>query len=92
MLAPGLPSVILWRRGFTVLSTGHTLLTMDTRFAVKVEQGKSILSISMVQEADAGEYVCQMTTMEGVREQSHLLEVSGTITMSPCTVFCTPSA
>ena len=49
---------------------------MDTRFVVEVERGKSILSISNLRKEDAGEYACQMTTMEGVREQSHLLTVS----------------
>ena len=48
---------------------------MDTRFVVEVERGKSILSISNLRKEDAGEYACQMTTMEGVREQSHLLTV-----------------
>ena len=46
---------------------------MDTRYVVEVERGKSILSISNLRKEDAGEYACQMTTMEGVREQSHLL-------------------
>ena len=72
---PSQPSIILWRRGFTVLSTGPTLLTLDTRYVVEVERGKSILSISNLRKEDAGEYACQMTTMEGVREQSHLLTV-----------------
>ena len=68
--------MIVWRRGFTVLSTGQVLLTKDSRYSL--EEEKSTLSISSVHEADAGEYVCQVTTMGGVQEQSHLLTVSGT--------------
>ena len=71
-----MPHLIVWRRGFTVLSTGQVLLTRDTRFSVDGE--RSILSISSVREDDAGEYVCQTTTIGGVREQSYLLAVSGT--------------
>ena len=56
--------LIVWRRGFTVLSTGQVLLTKDTRF--RVEGERSILSISRVREDDAGEYVCQTTTIGGV--------------------------
>ena len=52
--------LIMWRRGFTVLSSGQVLLTKDTRFSVKGE--RSILRISRVREEDAGEYVCQTTT------------------------------
>ena len=68
--------MIVWRRGFTVFSIGQVLLTKDTRFSVEGKRG--ILNISRVREDDAGEYVCQTTTIGGVREQSHLLAVSGT--------------
>ena len=73
---------MVWRRGFTVLSTGKMLLTLDTRFGVKEERGASILSISSVREGDGGEYVCQVTTMDGVREQRHILSVSGNSTIT----------
>ena len=56
------------------------LLTLDTRFGVKEERGASILSISSVREGDGGEYVCQVTTKDGVREQRHILSVSGSST------------
>ena len=67
--------MLVWRRGFTVLSTGQVLLTKDSRFSL--EGKESILVISRIQESDAGEYVCQGTTMTGVQEQHHLLTVAG---------------
>ena len=69
--------MIVWRKGFTVLSTGQFLLTMDTRFSVQVERGKNMLSISSIRKEDAGEYVCQETTVDGVKEQIHRLSVLG---------------
>ena len=64
------------------------LLTMDTRFSVQFERGKNMLSISSVRKEDAGEYVCQETTMDGVREQIHLLNVLGRLIKTQCKQGC----
>ena len=64
--------MVVWRRGYTVLSTGQILLSRDLRLSV--HQGN--LHISSLTHNDTGEYVCQVTTMAGeVLEEVHRLRV-----------------
>jgi len=65
--------VVVWRRGYTVISTGHILLSRDTRLSVG---HTGHLHIAAVRHNDTGEYVCQVTSMTGaVLEQVHSLHV-----------------
>ena len=63
---------MVWRRGYTVLSTGQILLSRDLRLSV--HQGN--LHISRLTHNDTGEYVCQVTSLAGqVLEEVHSLRV-----------------
>ena len=64
--------MVVWRRGYTVLSTGQILLSRDLRLSV--HQGN--LHISRLTHNDTGEYVCQVTSLAGqVLEEVHSLRV-----------------
>ena len=64
---------MVWRRGYTVLSTGEILLSRDLRLSVG-QQGN--LHISSLTNTDTGEYVCQVTDLAGeVLEEVHMLRV-----------------
>ena len=64
---------MVWRRGYTVLSTGEILLSRDLRLSVG-HQGN--LHISSLTNTDTGEYVCQVTDLAGeVLEEVHMLRV-----------------
>ena len=52
---------MVWRKGFDVLATSHTVLSADPRISVERHNGVDILSIRDITEHDAGEYVCQVS-------------------------------
>ena len=65
--------MVVWRRGYAVLSTGEILLSRDLRLSVGQ---KGDLHISSLSDSDSGEYVCQVTSLQGdVLEEVHRLRV-----------------
>ena len=51
---------IVWRRGFNVLATGHTVIVADSRVSIEKHKGVNSLVIKDISEQDAGDYVCQV--------------------------------
>ena len=51
---------IVWRRGFNVLATGHTVIVADSRVSIEKHKGVNSLVIKDISELDAGDYVCQV--------------------------------
>lgn len=62
------PMVISWKKSAPdgdnqYLATSGHMLSQDRRFSVEVEEGRgSTLVISMAQESDVGEYVCEVSS------------------------------
>ncbi|XP_030755972.1 limbic system-associated membrane protein-like isoform X2 [Sitophilus oryzae] len=67
---PG-PYVLVWKRGIAVLSAGSTLVSPDPRVALNPDYS---LEIKEVGPQDAGDYVCQIGTLEP-REITHTVEI-----------------
>lgn len=65
--------VVAWKRGIAILTAGPTKVTPDPR--VRVYNGYS-LQIRDVVPQDAGDYVCQIATMEPL-EITHTVEILG---------------
>lgn len=62
-----------WKRGIAILSAGTVKVTPDPR--VRLVNGYS-LQIKDAVPQDAGDYVCQIATMEP-REITHTVEILG---------------
>ncbi|KAK6632347.1 hypothetical protein RUM44_007388 [Polyplax serrata] len=65
--------LVVWKRGIAVLSAGNVKVTPDPR--IKLVEGYN-LEIQDVQTQDAGDYVCQLGTLQP-REITHTLEILG---------------
>lgn len=65
--------VVAWKRGIAILSAGTVKVTPDPR--VHLVNGYS-LQITKAVPQDAGDYVCQIATMEP-REITHTVEILG---------------
>lgn len=63
--------VVVWRRGIAVLTAGSVKITPDPR--IKLVEGYN-LEIQDVQTQDAGDYICQLGTLQP-REITHTLEI-----------------
>ncbi|KAK6622732.1 hypothetical protein RUM43_008575 [Polyplax serrata] len=63
--------LVVWKRGIAVLSAGNVKVTPDPR--IKLVEGYN-LEIQDVQTQDAGDYVCQLGTLQP-REITHTLEI-----------------
>jgi len=57
------------------LVTGSVLVSPDPRLSVEEHGGTSSLVISSVTEQDAGEYVCQLSTLDGIISVQHSLDI-----------------
>ena len=57
---------IVWRRGFNVLATGHTVIVADSRVSIEKHKGVNSLVIKDISELDAGDYVCQVRLSPGL--------------------------
>ena len=57
---------IVWRRGFNVLATGHTVIVADSRVSIEKHKGVNSLVIKDISELDAGDYVCQVILSPGL--------------------------
>ncbi|CAH1130026.1 unnamed protein product [Ceutorhynchus assimilis] len=67
---PG-PYVLVWKRGIAVLSAGKTLVSPDPRVILNTDYS---LEIKEVGPQDAGDYVCQIGTLEP-KEITHTVEI-----------------
>lgn len=65
--------VLAWKRGIAILTAGAVKVTPDDRF--RLVDGYN-LEIRDVQTNDAGNYVCQIATLQP-REITHTLEIMG---------------
>lgn len=65
--------VVAWKRGIAILSAGSVKVTPDPR--VHLVNGYSLQIKSAVPQ-DAGDYVCQIATLEP-REITHTVEILG---------------
>lgn len=65
--------IVAWKRGIAILSAGSVKVTPDPR--VRLVNGYS-LQIQDAVPQDAGDYVCQIATMEP-REITHTVEILG---------------
>ncbi|XP_050316135.1 limbic system-associated membrane protein-like isoform X2 [Anthonomus grandis grandis] len=67
---PG-PYVLVWKRGIAVLSAGKTLVSPDPRVTLNPDFS---LEIKEVGPQDAGDYVCQIGTLQP-KEITHTVEI-----------------
>lgn len=65
--------VLAWKRGIAVISAGNVKVSPDPR--ISLVNGYN-LQIKEVGPQDAGDYVCQIGTMEP-REITHTVEILG---------------
>lgn len=65
--------IVAWKRGIAILSAGAVKVTPDPR--VRLVNGFS-LQIRDAVPQDAGDYICQIATMEP-REITHTVEILG---------------
>lgn len=65
--------VVAWKRGIAIISAGTVKVTPDER--IKLVDGYS-LEIKDAVPQDAGDYVCQIATMEPL-EITHTVEILG---------------
>lgn len=67
------PYVVAWKRGIAILTAGSVKVTPDPR--VRLVNGFN-LQIRDAVPQDAGDYICQIATMEP-REITHTVEILG---------------
>lgn len=65
--------IVAWKRGIAILSAGTVKVTPDPRF--RLINGYS-LEIRDASPQDAGDYICQIATLEP-REITHTVEILG---------------
>lgn len=67
------PYVVAWKRGIAILTAGNVKVTPDPRVS-RAERFN--LQIRDAVPQDAGDYICQIATMEP-REITHTVEILG---------------
>lgn len=65
--------IVAWKRGIAIISAGTVKVTPDPR--IRLANGYS-LEISNAVPQDAGDYICQIATLEP-REITHTVEILG---------------
>lgn len=68
--------VLAWKRGIAILTAGNVKVTPDSR--VHLSSGYT-LQIKDAKEQDAGDYICQIATIDP-REITHHVEILGSFT------------
>lgn len=71
--------VLAWKRGIAILTAGNVKVSPDPR--VHLSNGYT-LQIKDAREQDAGDYICQIATIDP-REITHHVEILGTFKCSP---------
>ena len=72
--------MVVWRKGHLVLAAGPTLTTPDKRFKLHtgaIHSGHNRLEVRNIRPQDAGDYVCQISTLGKTIEVAHTVEVLG---------------
>jgi hypothetical protein len=65
--------IVAWKRGIAIISAGSVKVTPDPRVRLTNNYG---LEIHEAAPQDAGDYICQIATMEP-REITHTVEILG---------------
>ena len=68
--------MISWKKGDSFLTLGGSLLAPDDRFSVDLTDSSSTLTITLVKQEDAGQYVCQVATTEPLTK-TFSIEIKG---------------
>ena len=67
---------VVWRKGHEVLTAAGLLLSRDPRY--KLHKNDFSLELQNIRPNDAGDFVCQLSTLEEAMEIAHTVEVLGT--------------
>ena len=67
---------IVWRKGHEVLSAAALLISRDPRY--KLHKNDFSLELQNIRPNDAGDFVCQLSTLGEAMEVAHTVEVLGT--------------
>lgn len=73
----------MWKKGIAVLSAGKTLVSPDSRVTLNPDYS---LEIKEVGPQDAGDYVCQIGTLQP-KEITHTVEILGKFTSNSILIF-----
>lgn len=65
-----------WKRGIAILSAGSVKVTPDPRVRLLTKAGGFSLQIKDAQPQDAGDYICQIATLDPM-EIVHTVEILG---------------
>lgn len=68
--------IVAWKRGIAILSAGSVKVTPDPRVRLLTKNGGFSLQIKDAQPQDAGDYICQIATLEPM-EIIHTVEILG---------------
>ena len=69
--------MLLWKKGEDFISVGNRIVdSSDKRVQLVKEPNGNTLVISLAEEEDAGEYVCQVSTFKPV-EIKHTVKIRG---------------
>ena len=66
---------VVWRKGHEVLTAANILLSRDPRY--KLHKSDFSLELQNIRPNDAGDFVCQLSTLEEAMEIAHTVEVLG---------------
>ncbi|XP_063705258.1 opioid-binding protein/cell adhesion molecule-like [Culicoides brevitarsis] len=66
--------IVAWKRGIAILSAGTVKVTPDPRVNLLVQNGEFSLQIENAGPQDAGDYICQIATLEPL-EITHTVEI-----------------
>jgi len=64
---------VVWRKGHEVLTAANILLSRDPRY--KLHKSDFSLELQNIRPNDAGDFVCQLSTLEEAMEIAHTVEV-----------------
>ena len=68
---------MLWKKGEDFIAVGNRIVNNnDPRFQIIQETNGNTLVISLAEEQDAGEYVCQVSTYKPI-EIKHSVKIRG---------------
>lgn len=68
--------IVAWKRGIAILSAGSVKVTPDPRVRLITKNGGFSLQIRDAVPQDAGDYICQIATLDPI-EITHTVEILG---------------